>query len=453
MEAINRRSTGRGGPTAIAIIAAIAIALVGCSSSATPSAPAPSSAAAASSAATAATPASPAAPVTLSALFMKQAAYSDSDVKAMSDAFTAANPNIKVNLEFVQYEALHDKIVTDQVGGSGQYDTVLVDTPWPAEMAKANIVQDITDKIPAEFKSGVFDTAWTSAIYQGKTYGVPWINDTKFFFTNKKMLADAGITSPPKTWDDVLVAARAIKAKGIVKYPLAWSWSQAEAVICDWAELAGTMGGADFIDAQGNATFNKGGGVAALTFMKKTLDEGLSNPASLGFLEDDVNKTMGAGQAAMALNWTYGLGVMNDPAKSTVAGNIQVTAAPGTASTATAGVNGGMSIAITKSTKHPDEALKFALWMASQAMQEKYDASTLPMWKASFDNPDVTKSAPELFAAAKDQFAALVTRPVVPYYNKLSTALQVAIQQALKGTKTPQQALDEVAAKLPDLQK
>ena len=458
MRRINRSSTERGRPLAVVLVAAATIALAACSSSSV----SPSSSAAGGGGSPAASgggsPAasavgSPAAAVKLSALFMKQAAYSDSDVKAMSDAFTAANPNITVNLEFVQYEALHDKIVTDQVGGSGTYDTVLVDTPWPAEMAKANIVQDITDKIPAEFKSGVFDTAWTSATYQGKTYGVPWINDTKFFFSNKKMLADAGITSTPRTWDDVIAAAKAIKAKGTVKYPLAWSWSQAEAVICDWAELAGTMGGADFIDAQGNATFNKGGGLAALTFMKKTIDDGLTNPASLGFLEDDVNKTMGAGQAAMALNWTYGLGVMNDPAKSTVAGQIQVTAAPGTASTPTAGVNGGMSIAITKSTKHPDEALKFALWMASQAMQEKYDSSTLPMWKASFGDANVTKAAPELFAAAKDQFAALVTRPVVPYYSKLSSALQVAIQEALKGTKTPQQALDGVAAKLPDLQK
>ena len=391
--------------------------------------------------------------VTLKTIFMKQAAYSEDDVKAMADAFTAKNPNIKVDLEFVAYEALHDKIVTDQAGGAGQYDTVLVDTPWPAEFADAKIIQDITDKIPADFKSGVFDTAWTSAGYKGKYYGVPWINDTKFFFYNKKMLTDAGITSPPKTWDEVLTAAKAVKAKGTVEFPLVWSWTQAEAVICDWAELAGTMGGADFIDDSGNAKFNTGGGLAALEFMKKTIEDGLTNPASLGFIEDDVNKTVGAGQAAMALNWTYGLSVLNDPAKSTVAGQIAVAAAPGTAETPTAGVNGGMSIALTTSTKHPAEALKFALWMASQAMQEKYDANTLPEWKASFDNPDLTKSAPELFAAAKEQFAALVTRPVVPYYTKLSTALQVAIQEALKGTKTPKAALDEVAAKLPDLQK
>jgi multiple sugar transport system substrate-binding protein len=391
--------------------------------------------------------------VTLNTIWMKQAAYSDDEVKAMADAFTAANPNIKVNLEFVQYESLHDKIVTAQVSGSGQYDTVLMDTPWPAEFADAQIVRDITDKVPADYKTGVFDTAWTAANYKGKTWGIPWINDTKFFFYNQKMLNDAGITTAPKTWDDVITAAKAIKAKGIVQYPLVWSWIQAEAVICDWAELAGVMGGATFIDDQGNATFNQGGGLAALKFMKQTLDDGLTNPASLGFKEDDVNNTMQAGQAAMALNWTYGNGVMNDPAKSKVAGQIKVAAAPGQGSISTAGVNGGMSIAVTTKTQHPDEALKLALWMASQPMQEKYDANTLPMWKASFDNPDLTKAAPDLWAAAKVEFAGLVARPIVPYYTKLSTALQVAIQEALKGTKTPEQALNEVAAKLPDLKK
>jgi hypothetical protein len=49
--------------------------------------------------------------------------------------------------------------------------------------------------------------------------------------------------------------------------------------------------------------------------------------------------------------------------------------------------------------------------------------------------------------------AGLVARPVVPYYTKLSNALQDAIQQALLGKKTPQQALDDVAAQLPSFQK
>jgi multiple sugar transport system substrate-binding protein len=394
----------------------------------------------------------PAAPVTLNTIWMQQAAYSNDDVNAMIQAFEAANPGITVNAEFVPYEALHDKIVTAQISGSGQYDTVLMDTPWPAEFADAQIVTDITDQVPADFKSGVFDSAWTAATYKDRYWGIPWINDTKFFFYNKNMLADAGVTAVPTTWDEVIAAAQAVKAKGTVQYPLVWSWSQAEAVICDWTELAGVMGGADFIDAQGNATFNQGGGLAALEFMKKTLDDGLTNPASLGFLEDDVNKTIGAGDAAMGLNWTYGYNVMNDPTKSTQAGNIGVAAAPGSSTTPTAGVNGGMSIAVTSKSQHPAEALKLALWMASQPMQEQYDENTFPMWKASFANTDLTKNAPDFWKAAETQFGGLVARPIVPYYTALSSALQVAIQEALQGTKSPQDALNEVAAELPQLQ-
>jgi len=40
------------------------------------------------------------------------------------------------------------------------------------------------------------------------------------------------------------------------------------------------MGGSEFIDAQGKPLFNQGGGLAALKFMKKLIDEGLVDPAS-----------------------------------------------------------------------------------------------------------------------------------------------------------------------------
>jgi multiple sugar transport system substrate-binding protein len=429
------------------LVTATAVLLVAsaCSSSAT-TAPA-ASAGAASGAVDTTTP------MTLNVLLMQQAAYSASDIQAMDDAFTKAYPNITINPELVSYDSLHDKIVTAQVGGNGKYDVVLMDTPWPAELVTANIVSDITSKIPADFLSGVFDSAWTAAKYNGKIYGVPWINDTKFFFYNSDMFSKAGLTAAPKTWDEVEADAKAIKAAGIVKYPITASWKQAEAVICDWTQLAAAFGGSDFVDANGKALFNQGGGLAALTFMKKLLDEGLVDPASLSQTEDDVNSVVSAGQAAMALNWTYGLSVMNDPSKSTVAGKIKVAPSPGEGSVATSGVNGGMSLAVTTTTKHPNEALAYALFMASEKSQEMDVANALPMWKASFDDPNVTKNNPDLFAAAKIEFAGLVARPVVPYYTKLSNALQDAIQQALLGKKTPQQALDDVAAQLPSFQK
>jgi multiple sugar transport system substrate-binding protein len=429
----------------VGMAAAVLFAASACSSGSATSSPAASQPAGASQAIDTTTP------MTLNVLLMQQAAYSAADIQAMNDAFTKAYPNITINSELVAYDSLHDKIVTAQVGGSGKYDVVLMDTPWPAELVKANIVSDITASIPADFTSGVFESAWTSAKYNGKVYGVPWINDTKFFFYNTEIFGKAGITSAPKTWDEVEADAKLIKATG-VKYPMTASWKQAEAVICDWTQLSAAFGSSDFVDASGKALFNQGGGLAALTFMRRMIDEGLVDPASLSQTEDDVNSVMGAGQSAMALNWTYGLSVMNDPSKSTVAGKIKVVPSPGEGSVTTSGVNGGMSLAVTTTTKHPNEALAYALFLASESSQEMDVANALPMWKASFDKPDVTKGNPDLFAAAKIQFAGLVARPVVPYYTKLSNALQDAIQQTLLAKTDPQQALDAVAAQLATFQ-
>jgi len=48
--------------------------------------------------------------------------------------------------------------------------------------------------------------------------------------------------------------------------------------------------------------------------------------------------------------------------------------------------------------------------------------------------------------AFQAQFPYANERPTVPYYNEGSAALQLAIQEALTGVKTPQAALDEAAA-------
>jgi multiple sugar transport system substrate-binding protein len=389
--------------------------------------------------------------VTLHGLFMKQAAYSDEEVKAMSDAFTAANPKITIELEFVSYEALHDKIVTDQVGGSGTYDTVLVDAIWPAEFAEAGLVRDITDKIPAEYTAGVFDSAFVGGAYKDKFYAVPWINDTEFLYYNKKMLADAGFSAPPKSWDELVEQARVLKDKGIVKYPYVGQWAQSELAICDWTSMAGGMGGATFFDDSGTPTFNSGGPLAALELMKQMMDDGLANPASLGYGSDDIKNVLIAGQAAFGLDWTYVNAAANDPEQSTVVGQIAIAPGIGGTDATASGVNGGMGIGITRSSKHPDEALKFALFLASQQMQETYPLNSLPMWKESFTKPELAKAAPELWSAAEVAFANMVNRPTVPYYTALSNALQVGIQKALTGQQTPQQALDDVAAQVPSM--
>lgn len=381
---------------------------------------------------------------TLNILLMKQAGYSESDVAAMIQRFEKENPKIKVKPTFVAYEALHDKIVTSAPAGT--YDVVHLDVIWPAEFASKGLITDVTKKFPAAWKSDMLGGALTSAEYQGKYFGVPWGPSTKLFFYNTDMVTQVGATADDlKTWDGVLTVAKRIKDAGLVQYPLSWSWSQAEALVCDYAQLLGAFGG-QFSDASGNLTINEGAGVEALTWMKKTIDEGLTDPASMTFLEDDTSKSMASGKTAMEINWESTFRDMNDPSISTIVGKAAVTPTPSGPSGDHPGVNGSMALAIGSQSKNQAAAWKLIEYMTSQGVQEQFVKSSMTNWKASYTNPAMTESNPQVFEAAGVAYDSMILRPPVANYNSVSQILQVEIQNALLGKKPPQQALDDAVA-------
>lgn len=385
-------------------------------------------------------PSSALAETVLNGLFMSQSAYSEADVRAMADAYTAKNPDIKLNLEFVPYEGLRDKTLLAQGSGSG-YDVVLFDVIWPAEYAANRILRDVSERVTPEMKAGVLPGAWSTVEYQGKQYGMPWILDTKYLFYNRDILKRAGFDAPPKTWAELSAQATAIKEKKLVEYPIVWSWAQAEAVICDYTTLLSAFGGS-FLDEAGKPVFDKGGGLAALDYMKSTIDAGLTNPNSKEYLEEDVRRVFSNGEAAFALNWTYMFNLANSGDDSKVKGQVGVAPAPGVDGvSAVSAMNGSMGLGVTASSAHPDEAWNFVAYMTSQATQNSYSKLSLPIWAASYKDPAVTSGQGEMIAAAEIGLAAMYPRPTTPKYNELSALLQVAIQEALLGVTPPADAL------------
>jgi len=349
-----------------------------------------------------------------------------------------------VNLEFVPYEGLRDKTLLAQ-GAGGGFDVVLFDVIWPAEFAQNKVLRDVTDRVTPEMNKGVLPGAWTTVEYSGKRYGMPWILDTKYLFYNTEMLSKAGFSTPPKTWTELKQQAAAIKQKGIVEYPIVWSWAQAEAAICDYTTLVAANKG-QFFDASGKPAFQKNGGLEALTYMLQTETEGLSNPHSREYLEEDVRRVFSSGQAAFALNWTYMYNLANDPKESQVAGKVGVAPAPGVeGKTEASAVNGSMGLGITATSKHPDEAWTYITYMTSKPVQEKYARLSLPIWAASYTDPAVTKGQEALVAAAQKSLGLMFPRPTTPKYQELSTALQQAIQSTLQKSESPEQALQTAA--------
>lgn len=380
---------------------------------------------------------------TINALFMAQAAYSEADVRAMTDGFTKENPDVKVNLEFVPYEGLHDKAVLAQGSGSG-YDVVLFDVIWPAEYATNNVLVDVTDRITPDMKSGVLPGAWTTVNYDGHSYGMPWILDTKYLFYNKEILEKAGIKAPPTTWAELNEQAKIIKDKGLLKTPIAWSWAQAEAAICDYTTLVSAFGGS-FLEG-GKPAFQTGGGLDALNYMVESYKSGLTNPNSKEFLEEDVRRVFQNGEAAFALNWTYMYNMANTGKDSKVAGKVGVVPAPGVeGKSKVSAVNGSMGLGITKTSQNPDVAWKYITYLTAQKTQNAYAKLSLPIWASSYDDAAVAKDQEELIAAAKQSLAAMYPRPTTPKYQEMSVAVQQAIQQSLLGQETPEDALKGAA--------
>jgi multiple sugar transport system substrate-binding protein len=407
-------------------------------------------------------PKAAAGPATIRVLTMQQAGPTPEEMNAIVAEFNKANPNTKVEIEYVSYDALHDKITTALASKPPAYDVILVDDIWYAEFAKNGFVADVTDKITSDMKSKVFKAAWDITTVGGKTYGMPWLLDQKYFFYNEKLLKDAGFDAPPKTWEELETMSKAIQDKGIAEYPIVWSWAQAEAAVCDWVTLLYGNGG-KMLDDSGKPAFNDQAGVDTLTWMVKTVDSKVSNPASISYLEEDVRNVFSQGKAVFASNWNYMYDLANNSDKeSKVVGQVKVALMPVFAKGAQAGVqsstiNGSMGFSVVATSPNIDQAWEYVKYLTSEDVQNRYSAHMLPIWESSFqgaaaDKLKSSETTKVMVPAFSAQFPTAHVRPKVAYYPEGSKALQLAMQQALTKQATPKQALDQAAAKWVELQ-
>jgi len=384
--------------------------------------------------------------VTLKAVFMKQAGYSEEATQEATNEFMKQNPKIKVEPTFVAYESLEQKIIT----GGSSYDVVLIDAPWTAKFAKAGIIKNVSDKLPADERKDIFQGALDSVSYESELYGMPWLNDTRYLFYNKEMLEQAGFSAPPATWDELLAQAKVLKEKKIVEYPLVATWKQSEALMCDVTSITESFGG--HLTTDGKVTVNDPANIAAIDFMAQSIKDGLTNPNSLEYLEDDVTGIFSSGKAAFALNWTYMFNAANaDKEKSQVVGKVGIALSPGTDKAVSATVNGGMGLAITKDSKNADAAWKYIQFLAEKDFQKKYAKDALPIWKSLYDDADVVATNPDLVNLSKTQYDYLVNRAIVPWYGEFSNETQVAVSKVLNGSTTAQAALDELHKKATEI--
>ncbi len=393
--------------------------------------------------------------VSLNMISMAQAGMTPDEMNAVISEFVELNPGVEIVPEYVAYDALHDKIATGMASGQSPFDIMLVDDIWFPEFAEAGWLTDISADVPADMLADSSQAAWDIVSYDGKQYGLPWLLDQLYFFYNEDMLTQAGFDAPPTTWEEMTDMAQAMKDQGIVDNPIVLPLGQIEAAITQFVAFLYGNGG-EFFDEAGNPVFNSPEAVGAVQWLADGIASGLINPASTTYGEEDARNAISAGKAAFTVNWTYMYDLANNPDESAVPGQIKMAMMPAFAKGVEAGIpsatnNGSMGFAVSSGSANPDAAMAFIEYLTSKDVQKRYSAHVTPLWTSLASDPELLAAQPVLLAMFAEQWPFAHVRPKVPYYLEMSQTLQVALQEALVGSKSAQDALDGAVAVAVDL--
>lgn len=107
-------------------------------------------------------------------------------------------------------------------------------------------------------------------------------------------------------------------------------------------------------DDNGNWVFNNENGVAGLKLMVDSIQNGNADPGSINYTDREVLNPFMAGDIPFVLNWAFAYALANDPAESTIAGNVGIGLVPSNSDgVVSSPVTGGGGFAIASTSEHP----------------------------------------------------------------------------------------------------
>ncbi|WP_231928120.1 extracellular solute-binding protein [Devriesea agamarum] len=291
----------------------------------------------------------------------------------------------------------------------------------------------------------------------GHIYGVPVSTDTRAIWYNRELFQRAGLPAnfAPKTWQEILDAARTLKQKLPDVTPLFLFSGKPQ------GEKASMQGFEMLLYGTGSSLYNKEtrkwvlgsqGFVDALSFVKTIFQQELTLPLAQN-LDPNISETIYTrlipeGKLAMIVDgsWISQNWDANAPkpwpewAKTMALAKMPTQHGQGKGWVT---LSGGWCWTIPHNSHSPDRAFEMI----------KALCTTESLVKRSIEDNNITVRS-DVAADKKYQtyspkvafFTSLVPgadyRPALPVYPEVSSAIQQAMEQVMTGTMTPQQATD-----------
>ncbi len=300
-------------------------------------------------------------------------------------------------------------------------DILGLDVTWEAEFAEAGWILEWTGANKDKATEGTLKVPLETATWKGKLYAVPYNTNTQLLWYRSDLVPTA-----PQTWDEMINDSIQLAKEG-KPHLIEIQGAQYEGVVVWFNTMLASAGGSVLNE---DATQVSMGPPAtdALTIMH-TLATSVAADPSLPVQMEDANRlAMESGTAAFELNYPFVYPSMKTN-KPDLFKNFKWALYPRVKADEPSHVTiGGIDLAISRYSKHPDLAFEAALCLRGRDNQ-KVNAITggLPPTIADlYDDPSLQADYP-FRADVRTSLENASVRPKTPAYQNISIVISHAV--------------------------
>jgi raffinose/stachyose/melibiose transport system substrate-binding protein len=396
--------------------------------------------------------------------FDMTSANSADEVATVWDAFSQANPDIKVIREDLFNEPFHNKV--EAYAAAGQLPDVIY--AWPSGRSTTlhtqRLLKDLgsliqRDGLTSSMLPGALDPNAQGAGYLAILPRA--VTSSHAFYINHEVLRDVGLT-PAKTYEELKAQVPVLRAKG---YDTVLMANQDDWVMqsCFFSLVAGRFGGEGWEKKihSGAAKFTDADFVNALTFIKTMYDDGVLNKATLTTDYGSVVGQFATNKGAYLIDGDWRIGAFITDKSTGQAlisadrqNNIEITVFPNIPgarlNNSTSGILGtgwGMNANIPAGSDKEEAAWKLVKWLSGKEIQ------TWLLLTGGISTPtrtdiDITGLTLEPMQKAGSNLGSQYTATTVVidgvFDGEVHVPINTGLQEIGLGTKTPQQVAETV---------
>ncbi len=365
----------------------------------------------------------------------------------------------KVELDVNPFGGSLEKQRNSVRAAQGQYDVLIMNSGWYAEMYEGGFVEAITDIDPG-FKLDPAIYKYDDTIYYdpasktqnektGKLMAMPVNPNIPLLFYRTDLYEQKGL-KVPETWDELYANAKALhnppRTYGIVQRGARGPHS----VAYDWYPYLYGFGGSIFKDQKNGdftVTINSPEGKAALDYYVRLAKE-VGHPTTASLDQGAVIQNIVTGKAAHAILVIAAWPQMGDPQKSAVVGKLGLALPPHAPGVKSAPGLGHWLAGISKNvpTERKKAAVEFFRWFQTPEAQIEYaKVGGVPVSASAYEAPIREEPAYRWMKPMQEGSPLAVNIYTFPESSEVIAVLEVEINRAVAGEIGTAEALNRMA--------